>query len=196
MSHSNDHFQKTLICFNKMHFPTLVLPLAFFQLCSQRLGVVCVVFFSVFVLFRFWSLDHRVKIFSFLFNFFPHLFAFFFFILFASFFLAFCRVALPHYLTLMPWGLKLLPCCLVVPCATSSHCLVVWFYCLSTSLFFATWLLSHLRSFLIPPHLLLCASLLHSPFYLVALCWLVLPSSFLFCREELGTCINKLVSNH
>jgi hypothetical protein len=107
------------------------------------------------------------------------------------FFGTFCLVALPRYLALLFQGLKLLPCRLIVPCATSSRCLIALFHCLTTSLPFATWLLSHLKYLLIPPHLLFCylvvllfiASL---PCCLVALCWLVLPFSFTGRILELG----------
>jgi len=56
----------------KMHFFTLVLLLAFFHLCSQKLGFVCVVFFNVLCCLDFGvlSLDHRNQIFFFLFIFF------------------------------------------------------------------------------------------------------------------------------
>jgi hypothetical protein len=60
-----------------MHF-SIVLLLAFFHLCSQRLGVVvgCCVLYC-FVLFRFWSLDlnHKVNFFHFFFTFSLHCFS-------------------------------------------------------------------------------------------------------------------------
>jgi hypothetical protein len=94
-------FQRPLlenpIFFYKMHFSTLILPLAFFSLCSQKLSIVHVGFFSVFVLFRFWSLDHRVKFFSFFFIFSSPFFIFTFFFLFFPFYF---------------FPLSLLSCCL------------------------------------------------------------------------------------
>ncbi len=115
--------------FNKMHFSFLVFPLVFFSLCSQRLGIVHVVFSNVFMLLcKFQSLDHRIKFFSFLFIFFftfPHpnfLPPFYFFPLSL---LSCCLASLPHYtpstprlVALSPFYalcyLKLLPCHLVL----------------------------------------------------------------------------------
>jgi hypothetical protein len=142
MSHSNGHFQQNLNFFNKMHFSTVVFPLAFFHLCSQRLGVLvghsnlyC------FVLFRFWNLDlnHRFYFFPFslIFSFFhlSPLLTLIFFSSSTSFLrLLFCcclLVASLHYLLTLPYALHvashircLLASCICHLVASHTRCFV------------------------------------------------------------------------
>jgi hypothetical protein len=82
-----------------------------------------------------------------------------------------CCLELPHIASL--------PSCLALPC-----CLVA----------------ITPQVLLQPPHFLFCcliASCLATslPCYLVTLCWLVFPSSLLFCMEVLGAWRSKLSSN-
>jgi hypothetical protein len=102
-----------------------------------------------------------------------------------------CLVALPPccalcYLKLMPHHLVLLPCHLLVPHATSNY--------LPTLRYLTTWLPLHLRYLMTPPFVvsLPCCFAFS---YFTTLCWLVLPSSLLFYKEELGGWRSKLSNN-
>jgi len=99
-----------------------------------------VVFSSVFVLFRFWSLDHRVKFFSFHFTFFPHLSSlsllFFFFFPFYFFplnllFLLPCLTISLCYFEALSYCLKLLPCRLAMPCTNLNYYPIISSYYLN-----------------------------------------------------------------
>lgn len=205
--HSNGHFQKTLFFLIKCIFLSLFFLLYYFHYVHKgwALSMLC------FLMFLCCCVNSRVWIIEL--NFFP------FFLFFSSPFLtlifcppstyflwASCLVALPHCLIILPQHLVLLPCHLFVPCATSSYYLVPLSCCFNllprttslpraTSHCFATFLpcapsLFNCHCTLstsLPPHLLLL--------YLVALCWLVFPSSLLFCREELRAWRNKLSNN-
>jgi len=206
--------RKSFIYFIKCTFFTLVFPLAFFSLvCSQSLGVVHVVFSSVFALFRFWSLDHKVKIFSFLFTFFltfPH-FHFFIFIFFPFCFFLLSLLSCCCFIILMclvlPWVATLSHCLLV----SSLRCFVALSHCFVASLRFFIPLLCCFIVLLhclvtllcyfvaLPRCLIACLSshlkyllipptpfLVSLPCCFTTLCWFVLLSSLFFCREELG----------
>jgi hypothetical protein len=189
-----------------MHFFTLIFPLTFLSLCSQRLSVVRDVFSSVFVLFRFWSLDHRVKFFSFFFIFsspFFILILFFPFCFFPLSLMSCCLASLCHYAisrahlvasscnyVVLPLATASLPHPATLTCylATSSsscfatstsQCLLLP-RCLSLFGFHCTSSTSNPPPFVAS---LPCCLVLHS--LIDVLCWLVFPLSLLFCREEL-----------
>jgi hypothetical protein len=101
-----------------------------------------VVFSNVFVLFKFWSLNHRVRKFSFFFTFFPHvssfllLFSFFFPFYFFPLSFLFCCLALLHCSIAL--GLILLsrivasaPCCALCCLELLSRCFVTSSCCLN-----------------------------------------------------------------
>ncbi len=156
------------------------------MLCS--LVFLCCLDFGV------WSSNHKAKIFSFLF----------------TFFLAFLCL-------MLPWAIALLPRCTTL----LLHHIVSLFHFTTSlahqvvSLFLCTALLPH-RTTLLPHHtdsshylIALLPLIIWLPFHLrylltppllfrcrTTLCWLVLPSSLLFCSEKLKAWKSKLSNNH
>ncbi len=127
---------KNLNLFFKMHFSILVLPLAFFHLCSQRLGIMCVVLYSVLCCLDFEIQIWIIKLICFLSLYFflfssPFTFSHFHFFFPFYFFPLLLILLLPRHLVL-----------LVLPQAatssprltTSSCCFITLLHCTSSSL--------------------------------------------------------------
>jgi len=118
-------FAKNPNFFYKMKISTLVLPLTFFHFCSQRLGVVCVVFYNVLCCLNFGIWIWIIEL-----IFFP----FFLFFNFSSPFTFFQSLFSPlhaYFLCLLSYCCLIILLCFVLPqVVASSPCHVVSLHCL------------------------------------------------------------------
>ncbi len=148
---------ENLSLFYKRHFCTLVLAIAFFHMCSQRLGVVCVVFYSVLCCLDFvvWVWIIQLNFFPFsLFIYYSSPFTFFHFHFFLYFFsFAFYFVVSLSFCCASCYFDLLLHCLILLPRRVTHYVVMLLLHCFVVLLRRAT-LLFHRTAL----HVAFCAS--------------------------------------